>query len=151
MKSTDSPIAHTELLGEDRMRAPLVAFLRARRLIGQGAVLAEELPLNGRRVDLAALSRSGITSSFELKLKSFGRVLEQAYYNSLTFQRSWIVLPSRPSPSNSQLAAEFGIGIIVVSDQVRVVVAPRLWSKQDRPAARIAARIRERGNVDFLQ
>ena len=67
--------------GESRMLAPLIQWLEARRWVREDSVVALEMPLSGRRVDLVVLTRSGALSAFELKLGGFSRVLEQAVYN----------------------------------------------------------------------
>ena len=116
----------------------LLELLKKNRWLRSDSLVQTEFSWNGRRVDLAVLSRSGIASAFELKLGSFNRCLEQAMYNRLSFDRSWIVVPDVPLASNLDLAREHGIGVILVSDQARVLAAPLL----QRNPATIRAKLR---------
>jgi hypothetical protein len=95
--------------------APLVAWLQRRRQVRHDAVIVEELPWLGRRVDLAVLTRSGIASSFELKLAHNRRAMEQSYLNGVAFDRSYLVTATRPSPTNLEQAKSQGIGVIHVA------------------------------------
>jgi len=88
-----------------------------------GAIVATELAWNGRRVDLATLSRSGVASAYELKIGSFHRVLEQAMYNRLAFDKSWVVVSGMPLSKNLEQAVENGIGVLYLSDRLRVLSA----------------------------
>ncbi|GAA1495198.1 hypothetical protein GCM10009628_02000 [Paeniglutamicibacter kerguelensis] len=87
--------------------------------------MVREFPVSGRRVDLAALTKSGVLSAFELKLDDFGRVLEQAVYNRQTFDRSWIVIGRTPRDSSLNDASRFGVGVItIIGDQAKILVTP---------------------------
>lgn len=122
--------------GESRMMPLLVNFLRKRRMIRPDTSLIRELPINGRRVDLAASTKSGIISAYELKIGGFGRVLEQAVYNLNAFDNSWIVVPTRPRQQNLHEAAEYGVGVIVVSDTSTDILIRTGESSCDREARR---------------
>lgn len=113
--------------GEGWMLPPLINALRRRGWARSGSRLAPELPINGRRVDLASLTRSGTMSAFELKLGDYGRVIEQAAYNSLSFDRSWIVVDRVPPSGRLELASALGVGVIVIvsASDMRVVGRPR--------------------------
>lgn len=104
-----------DTLGESRMMPHLVDWLRLKRWLRPDSVVVREFPINGRRVDLVTMTRSGVLSAFELKLGGFARVLEQAAYNRQNFDKSWIVVGNSPRPSNVDEAARFGVGIIVVT------------------------------------
>lgn len=108
--------AHIEpVVSERALLPPLVEWLRRRRRIRDDTVLVTELPWFGRRVDLASMTRSGITTAFELKLRDNGRALEQATFNTLSFDRSYVVTATMPKNGLLGHAAEVGVGVIVVS------------------------------------
>lgn len=137
-----------ETSGESRMMPPLVEWLRNRRWIRSDSIIVRELPVNGRRVDLVTMTRSGVLSAFELKLGGFGRVLEQAVYNRHTFDRSWVVVGSRPRQSNLDEAERFGVGIIVVAGSAPTVLlrpGPPVCEVQSRQRAR--RRLMESGGI----
>lgn len=130
--------------GESQMMPALVAFLRRRNWVRNDTLLARELPVNGRRVDLAVLTRSRVVSAFELKMGGFGRVLEQASYNRLTFDRSWIVVSGEPRASNVSQAEKYGVGVIVVSaGRPRIIVRPGSPIFDSRARRRVLARFDE--------
>lgn len=127
------------------MLPSLVRWLRQTRWIDERATLVQELPVNGRRVDLAVLSVSGRLSAFELKLKGSARVLEQASYNRLSFDRSWAVVGTVPLAANIEAARAHGIGLIVISEKrsPRVVVRPSPPTAQPEMRLRVARRMKE--------
>lgn len=134
-----------ETLGEARMMPQLVGWLRRSRWVRDDSILVRELPVNGRRADLATLTRSGMASAFELKLGGFSRALEQASYNRHAFDRSWLVLGGTPRASNLDEAQRFGIGVIVVGTATRILVRPGPASFDIRLRARTVARMRSEG------
>src|SRR5947209_12032262 len=85
---------------EGDLLPPLLHWLRARRQIRDGSILVEEFPWHGRRIDLALLTASGRTASFELKLAHNRRALEQSYLNGVSFDRSYLVTATRPADAN---------------------------------------------------
>lgn len=117
--------------GEQRMMPRLLAMLRRSGRLRPGAVLATELPWHGRRVDLATLSASDVLSAYELKLGSFGRVMEQAVYNQLSFDRSWMVVGAIPGPSNLELARRHRIGVISVTSSFARILIPAPSERND--------------------
>lgn len=134
--------------GESRMMPPLVEWLRSMRWLRADSVIMRELPVNGRRVDLVTMTKSGVMSAFELKLSGFGRVLEQAIYNRQTFDRSWIVVGNHPRQSNVDQAQRFGVGIIVVTGSEPTVLlrpGPPICRGQSRQRAR--RRLMENGDI----
>jgi voltage-gated potassium channel Kch len=85
--------------------------------------VVHELPLHGRRVDIAVLTGSGRTAAFELKIGRFGRVLEQAVYNRASFNWSYVVVDTMPRDENLELASAYGVGVIViVGDSARIAL-----------------------------
>ena len=109
--------------GEARMLRPLMAWLAQTRRITRNTHIAMELAWFGRHIDLATLTRAGRTVAYELKLGSLGRALQQASYNRLAFDRSYVVTESVPKGENLALAAEWGIGLIVVrEDKARLLL-----------------------------
>ena len=119
------------LTGEARMLPALLRVLEQRRNLVEGrTIVARELPWHGRRVDLATLSpRRFLLTAFELKCGGFGRALEQAIYNKLSFDRSWVVVDRMPSTTNSRLALSHGVGIIVVAEAHAWVQVPSRFDR----------------------
>src|SRR5690242_1063296 len=91
--------------GERRLSAPLLALLRRRGWVRPDTLVAYELPWHGRHVDMVTMTRGGVLVSYELKLSSFGRVLEQSIYNRLSFDRSYLVVAAVPRAVNMASAA----------------------------------------------
>jgi hypothetical protein len=133
--------------GELRLLLPLLSKLQQRGTIRRGSYVCAELPLNGRRVDFATLSVTGITHAFELKLGGFSRVLEQAIYNRNSFDWSWIVIPGVPNPSNADLCREYGIGIIRVQHNVNVALAARRNETDPSVARRLHMKMKSIGTI----
>lgn len=133
------------------MLAPLIEGLKRRGWIGPGTLVAEELPVNGRRVDFACMSKSGRLSAFELKLGDYGRVIEQAAYNALSFDRSWAVVDRRPPSARVDLAERMGLGIMVIcaDSSIEVVLRP-VTSADLAMRRRMAMRIRSWGRTSEL-
>jgi len=133
------------LKGEMRLLPGLMDFLWSTRRLRPGALLVEELAWHGRRVDLATLTSSGVISAYELKLGNFGRALEQATYNRLSFDRSWIVVGETPNESNLALAVRHHIGVIVATERVRIVVPAPLYQCEAELRRRLTGKIRTLG------
>ncbi|MDJ0459826.1 hypothetical protein PUN71_021695 [Arthrobacter sp. NQ7] len=123
---------------EKELLTPLLNMMRSRGWINENSLVLSEMPLNGRRADLATLTKSGIASAYEMKMGSFHRVLEQAMYNRLSFDRSWIVVNHRPTPKNLEQARENGIGVIVLDDKMSIL----LWASRQPVSPVIRAKIR---------
>jgi hypothetical protein len=100
---------------ESDLLAPLVEWLRARRQVRPDAILLEEFPWHGRRVDLALLTASGISAAYELKLAHNRRAIEQSYLNSISFDRTYLVTATRPTEPLFEQAVALGVGIIHVT------------------------------------
>lgn len=100
---------------EAALLEPLLQWLRARRTIRSDTLVLNEFPWCGRRVDLAILNRSDLTTAYELKLNHTRRALEQSALNSLSFDRSYVVTVSRPTGTNLLQAVELGIGLILMT------------------------------------
>jgi hypothetical protein len=108
---------------ETELRSLFLDWLQAVGRIRANSVVATELPWFGRRVDVAVLSPSGRVVAFELKLRDLSRAIRQAAYNRLSFDRSYVVTPRRPSEAILSNAASLGVGLIVVSgDGVRILL-----------------------------
>lgn len=106
---------------------PLLVMLARRRWISESTTLHNEFAWNGRRVDVALIGNRNRTAAFELKLGSFGRVLEQAMYNRLSFDRSWVVTDGVPKSTSMEFAAANGVGVIsVVAGLPRVLLQAEL-------------------------
>lgn len=99
---------------ERELLSPLIAYLTSSRRARFDTLIVEELPWNGRRVDLATLTASRNTTAFELKLRNNGRAIEQAAHNRLSFDRSYVVTATPPSIASLEEAHNASVGIIVV-------------------------------------
>ena len=100
--------------GERRLERPLLEWLKAKGWLREDTIVSRELPWMGRRVDLAILTRSGRTTAYELKIRDNRRALQQAAYNKLAFDRSYVVTESEPMQINKTLAQEVGVGFILL-------------------------------------
>jgi len=105
----------TPTRSESELVEPLICWLRARRQLRDDALLVEEFPWHGRRVDLALLTASGVSSAYELKLAHNRRVIEQSYLNTVSFDRTYLVTATRLMEPLFKQAATLGVGIIHVS------------------------------------
>ena len=118
-----------ELPAERRLEAPLMRFLATSGRIRHDTLIVHEFPWNGRRIDIVTRTVTGITSAYELKIGNVGRAIEQATYNALTFDKSWIVVAREVTPRNLDICTRFGVGILVVDDSgVRIQLSARCSS-----------------------
>jgi hypothetical protein len=118
------------------MLDPLSEWLRRTGRLGQATAVAYELPLMGRRVDLALVTGRGVTTAFELKLGNISRALEQAAYNRSSFHRSWVVTGNRPRQSAIDWAIQLGIGILYIQEREVSVTVPAVHHQPNIVAAR---------------
>ena len=108
--------------GEGRLVGPLLNWLQEKRRVRCDTIILRELPWFGRRVDLVTLTCSGITTAYELKLNNNRRAIQQAGYNKLVFDRSYVVTLSEPTMENLKHARDVGVGFIVIgNDSVRML------------------------------
>jgi hypothetical protein len=115
-----------QLPAERRLEIPLLRYLAATGRIRPDTFIVHEFPWNGRRVDIVTRTVTGIISSFELKIGNVSRAIEQAAYNTVSFDKSWIVVDREISTRNSQWCADLGIGVIVVAEnRVRIQASAR--------------------------
>jgi len=132
---------------EGALLEPLVEWLRRRRWVREDTLLAPEFAWCGRYVDIAAMTRSGIATAFELKLRDNSRALEQAAANTLSFDRSYVVTATPPRNGLLGQAYEVGVGVILVSDgRVTLLQDARLAPRSAILRPRLVARMREVGS-----
>ncbi len=135
--------------GEQKMLRPLLSWLNETRRVMPDTHVALELSWFGRRIDLATLTRTGRTVAYELKLASVGRALEQAAYNRIAFDRSYVVTESMPRPDNVALAAESGVGLILVrSGEIRCLLGSPLQRPMPNIRSRLLRQLRSVGCLD---
>lgn len=92
----------------------LVTWLTLQRRLTSRSMLYTEVPWFGRRVDVALKTPQSLLS-FELKLRNNRRAIEQASYNGLAFDKSFIVTGAQPSSDNLRLAHQAGVGILWIT------------------------------------
>ena len=100
---------------EVQLEQPLLDWLRRTGRIREDTIIVRELPWQGRRIDLATLTRSGRLTAYELKLNGSKRAVLQASYNRTSFDRSYVVTASKPVDRNMAVAREAEIGVILIS------------------------------------
>ena len=105
----------SDFASERELLAPLFNWLDSTGRLRADSIAVEEFRWFGRRIDLATLTVSRSTTAFELKLDSTRSAIRQAAYNRLSFDRSYIVTAAQPGRRNLELAAQVGIGVIVVN------------------------------------
>ena len=79
------------LPGERRMVASVLRWLVQVRWLGSASSAAFEVPWRGRRIDLVTTTGKGYISTFEFKLGGTPWAFEQAMYNSISANRSFVV------------------------------------------------------------
>lgn len=126
------------------MEGPLLEWLKAKRWLREDTIVSRELPWMGRRVDLAVLTRSGRTTAYELKIRDNRRALQQAAFNKLAFDRSYVVTESEPMQINKALAQEVGVGFILVrpDGSSRVIQRSSTYAPSRTLRQRLVAAIR---------
>lgn len=124
---------------EAELLEPLLAFLRQTNRINAHSIVKMEMPWNGRRIDVATISRSLTTTAYELKLSSIQRAIEQASYSRLSFDRSWVVTAGRSGERALAEAERVGVGVMSLIDgNLRVLLGAK---RQPRTSAIIRARL----------
>lgn len=87
-----------------------------------------QVPIQNRIVDLAAIDKDDCLVGIEFKLKNWKRALEQAYTNRFSFNFLFICMPAKNYNPNLLLEAEKkGIGIIIFdsqNDDVKMILQP---------------------------
>ena len=130
---------------ERSMEAPLLRFLAATGRIRHDTLIIHEFPWNGRRVDIVTRTTTGIISAYELKIGNVGRAIEQAAYNALSFDKSWIVVDRDVSAKNIELCSTLGVGIIVVEGiDARIQLAARAVRVNQESKRRLALKLSDR-------
>lgn len=134
---------------EDELLGPLVAYLRRRRLLRSGSLVATKLHLHGKWVDMATLTPGGALSTYELKLNHITRVLEQAAANTLSADRSYVVTSSKPSSSSLEQAQTLGVGVLHVDllGATRLLLAAPKCAPAENTRERLRALVQLRGKV----
>lgn len=113
--------AITAFSREEELEAPVCRYLRNRRFRLQ----ERELQFYEFRMDVYAYSeRDGLTVAVELKLKKWGRAVEQALLYQLCSDLVYIAMPaSEAGKVNRGTLEEHGLGLISVErDRCREVV-----------------------------
>ena len=127
--------ANSPRFPEGAMLKPLIGWLQARRWIRTDTIIAPEFSWSGRRIDLATFTRSGVSTSYELKVANFGKVLYQSSLNCHVFDKNYIVVPTPPSDENLAHAHQLGIGVLVVSfptENVKIELTPNTQTIEPR-------------------
>jgi hypothetical protein len=131
--------------GEAALLPVLLKWLSTTRRIRFDSRVVCELPWYGRRVDLATLTRSGVVTAYELKLRNTLRAIEQASFNEAAFDRSWVVTATRPTDRNVEVAIALGVGILLArGDRVTVVTYASAGGRDGHLRRRLITKIRTR-------
>jgi hypothetical protein len=135
----------SRLQAESELLPRLLDWLHRRGRIRFDTVVVMEMPWFGRRIDVVTLTRSGRLTAYELKLHTNHRVIEQAAYNGISFDSSYIVTGRTPSRRSRDMALRAGLGIIVIErDNIQLLdcAVPKVQSHALRKklVARIQAK-----------
>ncbi len=120
----------------------LLDWLIASGRMRHATCVALEVPWRGRRIDAATVTGRGMSSAFELKRDASQRAFEQAVYNQLSFHRSFVVVPTCPSPASLRLADELGIGLLQINGTARLWLPPSHSAGHATDAAATRAAVR---------
>jgi hypothetical protein len=128
---------------------PLLACLADRRRIRSDSVVVTEMPWFGRHIDLSTLTSSGRSAAYELKVANTRRAVEQATWNRLAFERSYVVTTTMPRACMESLVVASGLGLIVLDgDRVKVWLESPVSQVEAAVRHRVAARMRKYGGVE---
>lgn len=131
---------------ERELYAPILLYMERRRWIGAGSIIAEEIPLSGRRVDCAVLTRSGRLIAIEFKLSDLGRALWQATLNTQFFDRSIVAVNARASDAAVERARLAGVELIARRESNYVRSGPAEWKRPPHVVRqRVVSKIHNRG------
>lgn len=125
---------------ERELYSPALAYVSGRRWADNSAVVAEEVPLSGRRVDCGVVTKSGRLLAFEFKLNNTSKALWQASLNSLFFDRSFIVVNTRVIRETAEKAAALGVEILSIGHGTCVHLGR---ASNERPQRVVRKRVRE--------
>jgi hypothetical protein len=110
--------------GERHMLIGLLTWLTATGRLRHATHVALEVPWRGRRIDAATINSKSVSCAFELKRDASQRAFEQAVYNQLSFDRSFVVVPTCPTSTTLDLADELSIGVLQINGTARLWRAP---------------------------
>lgn len=111
-KPASAPFAPAE---EALMRPLLHGLLRA-GWVNQMSLAADEVPWHEKRIDLVMRSTGGRVLAIELKVRDWGKAINQAYLNRWVADESWVaVWHSRFTPTAWDAARDSGVGVLVVT------------------------------------
>lgn len=142
------------LASERDLYAPVLLYMERCRWIGPESLIAEEIPLSGRRIDCAVLTKSGRLIAIEFKLADVGRVLWQATLNTHFFDRSIMAVRSQASAHAIERARLAGVEIIGRSGSKYTRACSSDWNRPPRVVRdRVIAKIQDRGVCwgDYVQ
>jgi hypothetical protein len=100
------------------------------RLFADLGISVAEVPFFGKRIDLLFGSPSLLSlQAVETKLKDWRSAFKQAAVNQLAAQRSYLAVPAplalRLLEKEADLFATYGVGLVSVSANARVLVPPK--------------------------
>ena len=124
----------------------LLTWLQRTRRIRSDTIIATEVPWFGRRIDLVTVTKSGRVTTYELKLRKSVRAVEQAAYNRIAAERSYVVSPTTPTGENLSSALALGVGIVLCTEGgIRMLHESPMLVEDDRLRARLIALATARG------
>ena len=137
---------------EEELFIPLLDYLQQSRRVNSSTIGRKEFPWHGRKVDFATLTKSRVSTAYELKLSDNFGAIEQAIRNSYAFDRSFVVTATYPNKKSLAIAARFGIGVMFVQPEaVRTVLKPNRSEIDKRARARLLEGFRKNGGSIDVQ
>ena len=105
---------------------PIVDDL-VKRIYGEPIAIAEEVPVSYGRTDILYLYENDPYSiAVELKIKDWRRGLQQAFRNLFYAKYSFLAIQwKRTRLIDLSVFAKYGIGLIAVNGNARIVLEPR--------------------------
>lgn len=138
-----------EVTRESQLEGVLMEWLVLRRRIRYDTIILREFRWFSRWIDLVTLTVSGRLTAYELKLGNNKRAIEQASYNRLAFDQSYVVTATTPKNGNALHAKQAGVGVIVVSpEKTNILCGPKQGAEVQFLRTRLLEAVRSQAGQD---